>query len=212
MDARLEARIAEAAAVLRAGGLVVYPTETFYGLGALASDGAALERLAAAKLRPEGKPLPLVAADRAQVEQVAVLEGVAARLADRLWPGPLTLVLPARPGLPAAITAGSGTVGVRVPGSEVARALARMAGGALVSTSANPSGGPPPDRVEALDAALRAQVDHVLDAGPAPGGLPSTVVAVAGEALRLVRAGAVSMEQVTAALGVPSGGLHRPGS
>ncbi|ABC82224.1 L-threonylcarbamoyladenylate synthase [Anaeromyxobacter dehalogenans] len=211
MDAHLEARIAAAAAVLRAGGIVVYPTETFYGLGALASDGAALARLAAAKLRPEGKPLPLVAADREQVDRVASLEGAAARLAGRLWPGPLTLVLPARPGLSEAITAGSGTVGVRIPGSEVARALARMAGGALVSTSANLSGGPPPDRVEALDAALRAAVDHVLDAGPTPGGLPSTVVAVAGEELRVVRPGAVSIEQVTAALAGPTGALHRTG-
>src|SRR5512143_3392741 len=99
MDAELEARIAAAAAVLRRGGIVVYPTETFYGRGALAADEAALERLARAKLRPPGKPLPLVAADFAQVEEVAVLEGRAARLAARLWPGPLTLVLPARAGL-----------------------------------------------------------------------------------------------------------------
>ncbi len=199
MDAQeLEARVAEAAAVLRRGGLVVYPTETFYGLGALARDPAALERLARAKLRPEGKPLPLVAADLAQVEEVALLEGRAARLAARLWPGPLTLVLPARAGLPVEVTAGTGTVGIRVPGSALARALARAAGGALVSTSANPSGGPPPARVDELSPGLRAAVDHVLDGGPAPGGLPSTVVAVEGEEVRLVRAGAVSFERVTA--------------
>jgi L-threonylcarbamoyladenylate synthase len=136
----LEDRVAAAADVLRRGGLVAYPTETFYGLGALARDAAALDRLAHAKLRPEGKPLPLLAADVAQVKEVALLEGLASRLAARFWPGPLTLVLPAVPGLDAAITAGAGTVAVRVPGSEVARALARRAGGAIVSTSANLSG------------------------------------------------------------------------
>ncbi len=194
----LEARVAAAAAVLRRGGLVVYPTETFYGLGALAREGAALERLARAKLRPEGKPLPLLAADLAQVAEVARLEGRAARIAARFWPGPLTLVLPARPGLPAEITAGTGTVGIRVPGSPLARALARAAGGALVSTSANPSGGPPPAQVADLEPRLRGAVDHVLDGGPTPGGRPSTVVAVEGESVRLVRAGAVSFERVTA--------------
>ena len=199
MDAEeLEARIAEAAAVLRRGGLVVYPTETFYGLGALARDPGALERLARAKLRPAGKPLPLIAADLAQVEEVALLEGRAARLAARFWPGPLTLILPARPGLPNEVTAGTGTVGIRVPGNALACALARAAGGPLVSTSANPSGGPPPVHVAELSPALRAAVDHVLDGGPAPGGLPSTVVAVEGEAVRLVRAGAVSFDRVTA--------------
>ncbi|WP_242394721.1 L-threonylcarbamoyladenylate synthase [Anaeromyxobacter oryzisoli] len=200
MEPELASRVEQAAAVLRAGGIVVYPTETFYGLGALASAGEALERLARAKLRPEGKPLPLVAADRAQVAAVARLEGAAVRLADRLWPGPLTIVLPARPGVHPAIHAGTGTVALRIPGSEVARALAAAAGGALVSTSANLSGGPPPDRVAALDRTLRGRVDHVLDAGPTPGGLPSTIVAVEGDAVRLVRAGAVAFEAVLDAL------------
>ncbi len=139
MDPELEARVAAAAAVLRRGGVVAYPTETFYGLGALARDAGAVARLAAAKGRPDGKPLPLLAADRAGAEEVAVLDGVARRLADRLWPGPVTLVVPARPGLPALIEAGTGTVGIRVPGSEVARALARAAGG----SGAGPLPGPP---------------------------------------------------------------------
>lgn len=196
----LAARVEAAARVLRAGGLVVYPTETFYGLGALASAGAALDRLAAAKLRPEGKPLPLLAADRAQVEAVAVLDGRAERIAARFWPGPVTLVLPARPGLHDALTGGTGTVGVRVAGSEVARALAAAAGGALVSTSANPSGGPPPARAEDLDPALAARIDHVLDGGPTPGGLPSTVVAVGPGGLQLLRPGAVPLDVIAAVL------------
>lgn len=200
MDPELVARIEAAAEVLRRGGLVAYPTETFYGLGALARDAAAVERLARAKGRPDGKPLPLLAADRAQVDTVAEVGPAAARVAAALWPGPLTLVLPARPGLAPAVAAGTATVGVRVPGSEIARALARAAGGPLVSTSANLSGAPPPARPEELSVELRARVDHVLDGGPTPGGLASTVVAVEGDALRLVREGAVPFGAVLAAL------------
>jgi L-threonylcarbamoyladenylate synthase len=195
----LEDRVAAAADVLRRGGLVAYPTETFYGLGALARDAAALDRLAHAKLRPEGKPLPLLAADVAQVKEVALLEGLASRLAARFWPGPLTLVLPAVPGLDAAITAGAGTVAVRVPGSEVARALARRAGGAIVSTSANLSWEPPPAAAADLSAELVTRIDHVLDGGRTPGGRPSTIVEVAGEALRLVREGVIPFDAVRAA-------------
>jgi L-threonylcarbamoyladenylate synthase len=200
VDPLLEPLVAAAAAVLRQGGLVAYPTETFYGLGALARERRALARLAAAKLRPEGKPLPLIGADRAQVDEVAELDAVAEKLAARFWPGPLTLILPARAGLDPAITAGTGTVGVRVPGSAVARALAFAAGGALVSTSANLSGEPPPADARALSQALRAHLDHVLDAGPTPGGLPSTVVLVSGGSVRLVRAGAIPFDSILAVL------------
>lgn len=200
MDPETLARVREAAEVIRRGGIVAYPTETFYGLGALARDAGAVDRLARAKGRPDGKPLPLLAADRSQVEEVAVLGEAALRLADAFWPGPLTLVVPARPGLPDAIAGGTGTVGIRVPGSEVARALARLAGGAIVSTSANRSGEPPPAAPGELDPALAARLDLVLDGGRAPGGLPSTVVAVEGEGVRLVRDGAVPFGAVRAAL------------
>jgi len=200
MDEAMASRIEAEAAVLRRGGIVVYPTETLYGLGARADDGPALERLARAKLRPEGKPLPLIAADLAQVERVAVLAGAAARVAARLWPGPLTLVLPARAGVHPAITAGTGTVGVRIPGSEVARVLAAAAGAPLVSTSANPSGGPPPSTVAALAPSLVEAVDHVLDGGPTPGGAPSTVVEIGPDgSVRVLRAGAVEVDRVVEA-------------
>ncbi len=193
----LATRIEEAACRLRAGGIVVYPTETFYGLGTLATRPEALARLAAAKLRPVGKALPLVAADAAQVEAVASLASpLARRLAERFWPGPLTLVLPASPTLDPIVTGGSGTVAVRVPGSEVARSLARAAGGAVVSTSANLSGEPPPIRVADVSTELLARVDYVLDGGATPGGLPSTVVSVAAGAPALVRPGAISFADV----------------
>jgi L-threonylcarbamoyladenylate synthase len=196
----LQDRIEQAALVLRRGGIVVYPTETLYALGARADDAAALLRLARAKLRPEGKPLPLLAGDLSQVLRVARLEGAAARVAARLWPGPLTLVLPAVPELDVAVTAGSGTVGIRVPGSNVARALALRAGFALVSTSANPAGGPPPAKVEDLHPDLLAQVDHVLDGGPTPGGAASTVVRIEGSVVHVLREGVIPSAAVEAAV------------
>jgi L-threonylcarbamoyladenylate synthase len=190
--------VRRAAEVLRRGGIVAYPTETFYGLGALASSGAALARLASAKLRAEGKPLPLLAADREMLAAVvARLDPVAAALADRFWPGPLTLVLPAAEGLAPEISA-DGTVGVRVPGSAPARELSRLAGGPITSTSANPAGLPPPVRAGDLDPGLLRRIDAVLDGGETPGGLPSTVVAVEDGAVRLLRAGAVPWDEVLA--------------
>jgi L-threonylcarbamoyladenylate synthase len=192
----LQARIAAAAAVLRRGGLVAYPTETLYGLGALAADGAAVARLVSAKGRAEGKPLPLLAGELAQVEAVARLGPLARRLAAAFWPGPLTLVVPAAAGLHPAL--GGGTVGIRLTSHPVAAALARASGGALVATSANLAGGAPVARAEELDPRLVARLDLVLDGGPAPGGPPSTVVAVEGERLTLLRAGAIPFQAVEA--------------
>ncbi|MBS1110333.1 MAG: Sua5/YciO/YrdC/YwlC family protein [Anaeromyxobacteraceae bacterium] len=192
--------VAEAASALRRGSLVVYPTETFYGLGALATLPAALARLAAAKLRPADKPLPLVAADDAMAFALwAAVPAEARVLAGAFWPGPLTLVAAAAPGLPGPVTLG-GAVGVRVPGSELARELCRLAGGPVISTSANPSGGPAPASVEELDPELLSRVDLVLDGGPTSGGLPSTVVQVGDGGPRLLRAGAVPWEAVEAVL------------
>jgi L-threonylcarbamoyladenylate synthase len=198
-NAEITRDVLRAAEVLRGGGIVAYPTETFYALGALASSRVALARLTAAKLRPEGKPLPLLAADRDMLYGVAArLDPVAGALADRFWPGPLTLVLPAVEGLPPEIAAG-GTVGVRVPGSAAARELSRLAGGPITATSANLTGLPPPIRPSDLDPVLLRRIDAVLDGGESPGGLPSTVVAVERGALRLLRAGAVPWDEVLAA-------------
>jgi L-threonylcarbamoyladenylate synthase len=203
---RVVRQVAEAAEILRQGGLVAYPTETFYGLGALVSRRPALERLAAAKLRPPGKPLPVIVGRTEDLQGlVARLEPLAERLAARFWPGPLTLVLPAAPGLPGEIVE-DGRVAVRLPGSSLARALAQLAGGPVISTSANPSGGPPPVRADELDAALTRHLDAVLDGGPTPGGLPSTLVSVEPAGLRLLRAGAVPWEEI---LPVLAGGQAR---
>jgi L-threonylcarbamoyladenylate synthase len=193
--------VEEVAALLRRGGVAVYPTETYYALGALLSAPEAVERVAASKLRPEGKPLPLIAADRDMAFSTwkAVLPQ-AAELAARFWPGPLTLVAAAAPGLPRSVASG-GTVGVRVPGCAVARELSRLCGAPLVSTSANLAGGQPVACVEDLDPAILGSVEGVLDGGPAPGGLPSTVVEVAAGGLTLLRAGAVPWVDILVAVG-----------
>lgn len=200
MGMRTLHEVTEAAELLRQGKLVAYPTETFYGLGVLISCRPALERLSAAKLRPPGKPLPVIVGRREDLEGLVVsVEPQVERLMARFWPGPLTLILPAAPGVPGEIVE-AGRVAVRIPGSALARRLARLAGGPVISTSANLSGSPPPVRAGDLDVALTRYLDAVLDGGATPGGLPSTLVAVEPAGLRLVRAGAVRWEEILAAV------------
>jgi len=183
-----------AARVLRAGGLVAFPTETFYGLGANALDPEAVARVFRAKGRPADKPLLVLVGSVAMVSRVAlVIPPLAGRLIARHWPGPLTLVLPARPELPDALTAGTGTIGVRLPGHPIARALVQAAGVPLTAPSANPHGGPSPRAAGEVLAALGERVDVVLDGGPTTGGPPSTVLDVTRTPARLVRAGAVTL-------------------
>ena len=175
--------IAAAVAALRAGELVILPTDTVYGVAADESVAGAVDRLRAAKGRDAGKPIPLLAAGVADVvSRTGGLEPVARRLAETFWPGPLTLVLPV----------GEGSEGFRVPDHPVALALLRAAGGVLRVTSANRSGEADTCTAKAAAAALGAAVAVVLDAGPVPGGIPSTVVRVANGEMTVLREGAVS--------------------
>lgn len=184
-----------AAVVLRSGGLVIYPTDTLYGLAADPRSATAVARVFAVKGRPAGQALPLVAASFEQAGQdVAVLSEDAARLGRRFWPGPVTLVAEARPGLAAGVAADDGTIAVRVPDHEVARGLAAALGFAVTSTSANPSGGDAPQTAEQAAEGLEGQVELVLDSGPTRGGAPSTIVDARVRPARLVRAGAVPFE------------------
>jgi L-threonylcarbamoyladenylate synthase len=180
---------------LRSGRLLIYPTDTLYALGGRALDGGVAVLVRRAKGREEGKPLPLVAAD---VEQVKGLcrgwPDAASELAARFWPGPLTLVVPAGPGVPDEVTAGAGTVAVRVPALAVARRLCREAG-PLISTSANLSGEPPPLTCRAALAALGGAAALALDGGPGRP-LASTIVDVSGGPPRLVREGALPWDEV----------------
>lgn len=200
----------EAAACLRNGRVLIFPTETFYGLGCLATDAAAVNAVYQLKRRPVHKPLLLLAADVEQVRAVADLAAMPKALAF-FWPGPLTVLLPAKDSLPPALVNERGQVAVRVTSHPVAAALAREAGGPVTASSANLNGEPPVCEVEKLASGLlealknRGQVPCVFTGDPRPqGGLPSTLVeplADAGGAaevrtqrLRIIRAGAVSQK------------------
>ncbi len=195
--------VAEAAAILRAGGLVAFPTETVYGLGADATDAAAVGRIYAAKGRPSFNPLIVHVPDLAAAERIAVLDDAARALAARFWPGPLTLVAPMRDGhgLTAAVTAGLATVAVRVPGTALARALLAAVGRPVAAPSANPSGRVSPTRAAHVLAGLGHRIDAVLDGGACAVGVESTIVAT--DPLTLLREGGVPSEALEAVLGHP---------
>jgi L-threonylcarbamoyladenylate synthase len=182
----------QAADVLRAGGLVGFPTETFYGLGAAGLDPAAARRVFAAKGRPASMPLLLLVDSREMAASVAAgIPPRAGALMDRHWPGALTLVLRAAPHVPVEITAGTGTVGVRVPAHAVARALVRALGAPVTAPSANVSGAAPPVTASEVLAQLDGAIELILDAGATAGGAPSTVLDVTVEPPRVIRQGAV---------------------
>jgi L-threonylcarbamoyladenylate synthase len=188
-----------AAEAIRRGGLVGVPTDTLYGIAADPFNADAIGRVFAVKGRSQGQPLPLIAADTAQIEAlVGPLSDAARLLAAEFWPGPVTLLCPAPPGLVERVTAGTGHVGVRVPAHPVARALCACAGSALTATSANRSGEPASALPDVVADAIGGGLDVLLDCGPTSGGAPSTVVNVLD--MRLVRAGAVPWEKIVACL------------
>ena len=200
--------LAAAAALLRAGRLVAFPTETVYGLGADATSVAAVERIFAAKQRPPDNPLIVHLADRGQLSQVAAaVPPLALRLADRWWPGPLTLVLTARDDLPRATTAGLGSVAVRVPGHPVAHALLAAADVPVAAPSANRSGRPSPTTATHVLADLDGVIDAVVDGGPCPVGVESTVVDARGDVPVVLREGAVTHEDLTEVVGARGPGV-----
>ena len=193
--------VSDALAALAAGEAIVYPTETFYALGVDALSSPALERLFAIKGREPGKPVALIAADTAMAFALAREVPAAARvLAEAFWPGPLTLVLPARDGIPTALIGDDGGVGVRVSSHPLARALATAFRGPLTATSANLAGEPPAVEPAAARRALGDKVKVLVEDGRLAGGAPSTVVAVDPSGMRVLRQGVVSERQLAAAL------------
>ena len=186
----LAPQLAIAVEAIGRGDVVAFPTDTLYGLAADPRSDAALEALFALKGRPTDRTVALIAGSLQQADAVGEIAGTARRLAERFWPGPLTLVVPARDGVALAARSGEGLVGVRVPDHAVARALADACGHALTATSANRTGHAathvPDDVVEALPA-----VSVLVDAGLAPGGLPSTIVRAAPGEMQLLREGAL---------------------
>ncbi|HEX4613670.1 MAG TPA: L-threonylcarbamoyladenylate synthase [Urbifossiella sp.] len=194
--------IARAAVVIRAGGLVAFPTETVYGLGANALDPAAVGRIFAAKGRPATNPVIVHVADTADVLNVAAAwPATAAALADRFWPGPLTLVLPKRASVPDAVTASGQTVAVRCPDHAIARALIRSAGVPIAAPSANRSTELSPTLAEHVLKGLDGRIALVLDGGPCRGGIESTVVDVTGDRVQILRPGLVTAPMLEAVVG-----------
>ena len=184
--------IARAAAVLREGRVVAFPTETFYGLGAAADDPAGVRRVFHAKGRDESKPILVLVDSITMAESLAIEVTTSARdLMMRHWPGALTLVLRARQGLPTELTAGTGTIGVRLSPHPVARRLVRALGGPVTAPSANRGGATPPTTAADVLRVFDGAIDFVLDAGATVGGLASTVVDVTGAVPRVLRQGAV---------------------
>ncbi len=188
--------------ILQKGGLVAFPTDTVYGVGALAFDGKAVESIYAVKDRPAEKAIPVLISDSDDLEKVGTnIPIVARKLAARFWPGPLTLLVPKRSDLPEAVSATS-TIGVRVPDHEVARRLLRLAGPMAV-TSANISGGRSPVTAQEVYEQLAGRISLIVDGGKTPGGVVSTVVDCTVPELKVLREGPISLAELHSTLKNP---------
>lgn len=190
-----ERDLAAVVRALRAGRSIIYPTETFYGLGARALDEAAVENVQVIKGRPDGKPFPVLVSDLAMLGRVAAkVPRVAERLIERYWPGALTVVLPAKPGLPARVVGAGGTIACRISSSPIATQLVRALGEPLVATSANVSGGPSARTAAEAGRQVGRKVAFIVDGGVLPGQLGSTIVDGTVDPPRIVRAGDLDVD------------------
>ena len=185
--------------LMKQGGVVVYPTETVYGLGCVPSDTDASQRVCEIKQRAD-KPLPLICADIVAARKIVEMDSAAEKLAARFWPGPLTMVLPTRVKYSMWVNHGASTLGVRVSPHPVASMLAKEAGGVIVSTSANISGGKPAMSASEARDIFGNKVDIIIDGGRSQGGESSTVVDLTGEEVWLLRKGPVKGEEIMAVL------------
>ena len=193
----LETQLSSAAAILRRGGLVAFPTETVYGLGANARDGRAVARIFQAKGRPQDNPLIVHIACLADLEAVvAHVTDDAWALARAFWPGPLTIILPVGSGIAREVTAGGDTVAVRMPSHPVAMALIRAGGLPIAAPSANISGRPSPTRADHVWADLAGRIEMLVDGGPAGIGVESTVLDITSWPPLVLRPGGVSVEEL----------------
>ncbi len=201
-----EYAVRKAASVIRSGGLVAFPTETVYGLGANALDPKAVRAIFAAKGRPVDNPLIVHVHEPGKADLLGVVDERSRKLMVLFWPGPLTLVIAAGPGVPPEVTGGLETVAVRMPDHPVALALIRESGVPLAGPSANRSGRPSPTTAEDVLEDLDGRIEMILDAGPADVGVESTVLDVTGEVPVLLRPGGISIESIREAVGdvVPS--------
>ena len=187
-----ESSVQQAIRVLQAGGVIAFPTDTVYGVGSSAFNGEAIERLYVIKERSNLKAIPVLIGSADQLDQVtAQIPEYARRLIERLWPGALTVILPVHPGLPASLSP-TPTVGVRMPDHDLLRRLIMLAG-PLAVTSANLSGRPNSVTAQDVLAQIGGRIDMLLDGGPTPGEVPSTVVDCTGTKARVLRQGRISL-------------------
>ncbi len=194
-----ENNIMVAAQIVRRGGLVVYPTETVYGLGCDPFNVEAVKRILKVKDN-RNKPLPILAASIVDADKVAFISPNGRKLAAKFWPGPLTMVFPKKPNFPDVVTFGLDSVGLRIPDNYVALHLTRLSGGLLIGSSANRTGEEPPRAVQEISGELKEMVDVVLDGGAAAQGMPSTVADLTSEKPRILREGPVSLKEILDAL------------
>lgn len=196
------AAIAEAAAVIKRGGLVAFPTETVYGLGGNGLDGAASAGIYRAKGRPSDNPLILHISDMAMLQKIAAeVTDTAKKIMAAFCPGPITMILKRQAVVPTTITGGLDTVGIRLPDNDIARALIRQAGVPIAAPSANVSGRPSPTTAQAVSRDLDGKIDLILDGGPCLFGVESTIVDCTSEVPTVLRPGAITMEMLRAVLG-----------
>ncbi len=207
MPAESPEALERALQVLRQGGLVCFPTDTVYGVGAHGFQEEAIRRIYQAKERPLEKAIALLLASEGQVEQVSPgLTPVGRRLAERYWPGPLTLVLPRRPEVPSILSPRRATIAVRIPDHPITLRLIRMLGAPLAATSANRSGHPDPITAEDVVRELGDRVDLILDGGRCPGGVASTVVDLTTDPPQILRPGPISEDELAEMLRTTTAG------
>ena len=199
---KIDDALSKAVDILKKGGIIAYPTETFYALGVKGDLPHSLKRLYELKKRPREKAMPVIIGRRTAVSEIVSPEWLehippfAQALMDRFWPGPLTLLFPARKGLSEYLTADTGMIAVRMPGESFALSLAQHAGFPITATSANLSGTPPADSAEMVIHYFGRGVDLVIDGGQTPGGLPSTIADVSGGRVVMVREGAITRDEI----------------
>lgn len=184
-----------ASKIVRGGGLVVYPTDTVYGLGCDPFNAGAVKRLIEAKGERK-KPLPILASDIKHVEKIAYLSERGRKIATKFWPGALTLVVRKKPDLSPAVTCDLDSVGVRMPGHEITLGLIRLSNGLLVGTSANKTGESPAKTAYEAEEQLGQEVDLILDGGPTTLAMPSTVLDLTSEKPKILRKGPISLENI----------------